>query len=359
MKVAFAVDTLRPTGIVRVVRNVAISLAENRDISVSIICTSWDKEFANYIPEHIAVYDLNIERFGRRKKYLRYVTALQTLFADYNPDVLVVSGMEHVPFYDLAGRILPNLKRFAWEHRNFMAGPKFRLEWFGKRLALKKWDGVLCITKKDYRQYCDYQGSTEHLHQIYNLTDFSAKKADYSENSMRIMSCGYLDHIKGYDMLLSVAEKVFREKPDWAWDIFGDGDLQDFLEKEIHLKGLENNLHLMGYDPNVQSKYGEYALFVLTSRAEGMGMVLIEAQKAGLPVVSFDILCGPSDVIEPDVNGYLIAPFDVDEMSRKIIELIEDCEKRKQFSAKSELHHSEFEKQVIIQKWREMLGLPG
>ena len=88
-------------------------------------------------------------------------------------------------------------------------------------------------------------------------------------------------------------------------------------------------------------------------------MVLIEAQKAGLPVVSFDIPCGPSDVIEDGVNGYLIQPFDIDEMSRKIIELIDDREKRKQFSEQSELYHAEFEKQVILEKWREMLGLPG
>lgn len=360
MKIAFAVDKLRPTGIVRVVRNIAIALVQTDDVEISIICTGRDETIEkNYIPENIRVYDLDILRYGRRKKYLKYVGALRTLFCRYTPDVLVVSGMEHVPFYDMASRNLTETKRIAWEHRNFSAGPRFRLEWIGKRMALKRWNGVLCITKKDYAQYRNYHGSDRGLYQIYNLTDFSCARKPYREESARIMSCGYLSPIKGYDFLLTAAETVFRKNPAWTWDIYGRGALQAELEQEIKTRGLEKNVRLMGYEPNVQELYGEYSFFVLTSRAEGMGMVLIEAQKAGLPVVSFDIPCGPSDVIADGENGWLIPAFDTDKMAEKILELMEDPGMRRAFSERSEIHHAEFEKDVILAKWKEMLGLPG
>lgn len=359
MKIAFAVDNLRPTGIVRVVRNIAIALAQEENAEISIICTGRENTPENYIPENITVYNLDICRYGNRKKYFRYVGALRNLFSGFAPDVLVVAGMEHVPFYALAAKMLPKTKCIAWEHRNFSAGPRFRLEWLGRRLALKHWDGVLTITKRDKKQYRDYRGSKDGIYQIYNLTDFSGKRIPYKTDSKKIMSCGYLSPVKGYDLLLTVAETVFRKKPDWSWDIYGKGALQAELEQEIKTRGLENNVCLKGYAPNVQELYGDYAFFVLTSRAEGMGMVLIEAQKAGLPVVSFDILCGPSDVITDEQNGYLIPAFDTDQMAEKIMELIDDGEKRKAFSNRSEIHHAEFEKEVILEKWKEMLGLPG
>lgn len=359
MKIAFAVSTLKSTsGIVRVVRNIAEALAKEGCVEISIICTGKENSSEDSLPGNIRVYNLDIDRYGKRKKYLRYTGALRKLFSVYKPDVLVVSGMEHIPFYHFATGKIPETNRIAWEHRNFSAAPKFRLEWIGKRLAMKCWNGVLCITRKDYAQYRDYQGSDRGLWQIYNLTDFSAERKAYAEDSAGIMSCGTLEHIKGFDMLLTVAETVFREKPLWKWDIYGEGSRREYLTREICARGLENNIRLMGFDPNVQSKFGEYALFVLTSRAEGMGMVLIEAQKAGLPVVSFDIFCGPSDVITDGINGYLIPPFDTEEMAARIIELIENKEKRKRFSECSEFHHREFEKSFIVDKWKKMLGLP-
>ena len=104
----------------------------------------------------------------------------------------------------------------------------------------------------------------------------------------------------------------------------------------IKKKGLQNNVFLKGYESKINRLYKEYALFVLTSRNEGMGMVLVEALKAGLPVISFDIKCGPSDVIVDGVNGYLIEPFNIEKMSEKINMLIKNVVKREEFSANAE-----------------------
>ena len=68
--------------------------------------------------------------------------------------------------------------------------------------------------------------------------------------------------------------------------------------------------------------YKKSKIYVMTSRYEGMPLVLLEAKAYKLPIISFDIDCGPSEEVIDKKNGYLIKPFDIDEMADKIKELL-------------------------------------
>ena len=84
-------------------------------------------------------------------------------------------------------------------------------------------------------------------------------------------------------------------------------------------------------------------------------MVLIEAQKNKLPIVSFDIPCGPSDTVANGRNGFLIPPFEVDAMANRISELICNSQMRKDFSEHAEDYHEEMQNEYILEKWQNML----
>ena len=157
-------------------------------------------------------------------------------------------------------------------------------------------------------------------------------------------------------MLVQIANLVFKKHPDWSWDIYGEGGERDNLQKLIEDNRLQNHVFLKGYASNINELYSQYSFFVLTSRAEGMGMVLIEAQKSGLPVVSFDIKCGPSDVITDGINGYLVEPFRIDDMANKINCLIENDELRERFFSNSEINLSKFDTDYIVNEWISMLN---
>lgn len=321
MKIVFSVGMYdNKSGIVKVVKNIAKALGRIDTYHISILCTGIDAKCSETVLDGVDIINMDIEKYGHRKKYLHYTKAIKNTLEKLMPDIIVVSGTEHVLFYSIGtSRMKSGAPRlFVWEHRNFSAGPKFRLEWFGKRYALRHWNGVICITKKDAIQYVDYVGSATKIHQIYNLTDFSEVRKQYNFKSKKIISCGYLAHIKGFDLLVKVAKQVFEKHSDWVWDIYGEGTDRQKLQKLIEDYSLQNHVFLKGYASNINELYGKYSFFVLTSRAEGMGMVLIEAQKSGLPTVSFDIKCGPSDVISDGVNGYLIEPFNIGDMSEKI-----------------------------------------
>jgi len=346
------------SGIVKVVLNLIRELRcdNNYKISVLSIKEITKKDiFFEYMPDNIELLTLNINDNARKTVIFSAIPELIKFFNKHNFDTIIISGMEFViPFY-VAGLITKTKTKFiAWEHVNFFAGPKFRLEWIGKRIAIKYFKNIVTITKKDFNQYINYKKNTP-VYQIYNVGKYPARTNEYNSNTKKIISVGYLAHIKGFDMLMDIARKVFDIYPEWSWDIYGEGTERLNLETKIKELNLENNVHLKGYSSDINNKYSEYSMFVLTSRQEGMGMVMIEAQKAGLPVISFDIPCGPSDIIVDGINGYLVKPFDIEKMASKIAELIENTEKRKVFSDNSTVNHMELENEFILKKWKEIL----
>ncbi|MBR4609471.1 MAG: glycosyltransferase family 4 protein [Erysipelotrichaceae bacterium] len=347
-RILFTVNTISKSGIVNVVNNIASELSKDERNDVSILCTGIIEK--DRINSNLKVYDLDISRYGRRKKYLYLIPQLKRFFKDHCFDYVVVSGMEFVSFYYLAA-MNKKMKMIAWEHLNFHAGPKYRLEWIGKRIACRKFYKIICITKKDADLYADYCKNRNRIVQIYNIPyDMSSK--GYNPDANKIITVAYLgEFYKGYDLLVDVAKELFKDNNDWSWDIYGEGKDREIIQSKIEKAGLKNKVILKGFADNIGELYCNYAMFVLTSRVEGMGMVLIEAQKNDLPVVSFDIECGPSDVIIDGKNGYLIKPFDTKDMAEKIRKLMIDKKTRISFSENSRMCHEEFDKKVILRKW--------
>ena len=85
-------------------------------------------------------------------------------------------------------------------------------------------------------------------------------------------------------------------------------------------------------------------------------MVLLEAKSYGLPIVSFDIMTGPAEIVRNSVNGYLVESGNIAAMAERICELIEQPPLRKQFSAAAALDMEKFEKRGIIEEWEKLLS---
>lgn len=85
-------------------------------------------------------------------------------------------------------------------------------------------------------------------------------------------------------------------------------------------------------------------------------MVLLEAQLIGLPIVSFDIATGPAEIVIDGVNGYLVKPYDIKEMARKIQCLIDDESLRVSFSQHSKDKLDYFSLGKVKKKWIEIIN---
>lgn len=339
------------SGINKVVKNLVSALAEGNPVVLKIyyiVSKKRDVKSGKYDEVYLGFPNL-------RKAYFASVFRIAKTIKSDNLNTVVFSGMEWGLTFLLA-TLGSGVRTLAWEHRNFEAGPKFRLEWIGKRIAVRRFDATIVLTKKDEELYkghfVKWSGK---VHQIYNLVTYQADRKEYAHTSRRIVSCGYLSPIKGFDMLVDIAAKVLVKNPEWSWDIYGEGTERERIFRMIQERGLDGKVNLLGFDPEINKKYVEYSFFVMTSRTEGFPGVLIEAQKAGLPFVAFDILTGPSETVVDGVNGFLIPPFDVDMMSQRICDLIFNPDMRKFFSKNTEIKHSEINKSAILSKWMGIL----
>ena len=85
-------------------------------------------------------------------------------------------------------------------------------------------------------------------------------------------------------------------------------------------------------------------------------MVLLEAKSYGLPIVSFDIMTGPAEIVRDGINGYLVENGNIAAMANQICQLIEQPMLRKQFSDATVLDMEKFEKRGIIEQWEKLFS---
>lgn len=112
---------------------------------------------------------------------------------------------------------------------------------------------------------------------------------------------------------------------------------------------------LTGRTDDVNYYLSRAQICVMTSRAEGLPMCLLEAKDFSLPSVSFDIPTGPNEIIEDGVNGYLIAPFDCEDMAEKLARLMEDESLRAEFAAHAQDNMEKFRLESILRDWNRVL----
>ena len=170
----------------------------------------------------------------------------------------------------------------------------------------------------------------------------------------RVISIGRYDFEKGNDLLLRAWAKVQKSCEDWTLDIFGMGEQTQYRQiiKEL---GIDvSRCHLHGSLFNVKDEYLDSSIFVLPSRSEGFGLVVIEAMSCGLPVISFDCDNGPRNIILNGQNGYLVPPFDINEYADRIIQLIQNEELRLQMGKNARHSSRKYDIDTIAIQWKKL-----
>jgi glycosyltransferase involved in cell wall biosynthesis len=215
----------------------------------------------------------------------------------------------------------PGLVRIGQEHMNLSHHPPPLRK--AMRRLYPRLDALTVLTGEDMRAYEAHLDGRVRLVQIPNsVREMSGGSADLTAKT--VLAAGRLSPQKGYDLLISAFAQVVAKHPDWRLRICGDGPRRGQLEALIAEHGLEDAVELPGPAHDFSAEIAGASLFVLSSRFEGLPLVLLEAMSKGMGIVSFDCPTGPADVVDDRRNGLLVPARDVDALAAGILELVED-----------------------------------
>lgn len=213
---------------------------------------------------------------------------------------------------------------------------------------LNKYNQFVVLTEQDKQQW----GNMANIKVIPNFIN-ETHSGPYNELSKQIISVGRADYQKGYDMLLSAWEIAQKELPGWELVIFGGGDKSD-LKSQIHNKKIAN-LKLCPPTPNIGEEYLKSSLYVMSSRYEGLPLVLLEAMCYGLPIVSFECPCGPRDILRQNF-GRLVKSNSIQDLAEALIDCVEDFEWRKEASYAAKERSKLYLKERIMTIWQNLFN---
>lgn len=204
-------------------------------------------------------------------------------------------------------------------------------------VTASKYDRFVVLTKED----SGYWGPLGNIRVIPNPRTFTFEQPASLE-SKTVLAVGRYTHQKGFDMLLEAWRKI--DTADWTLRIAGSGE---------PLGDVPSNV-VTGPSDDIRSEYLSAAFLVMSSRYEGLPMVLLEAQAAGLPAVSFACKCGPKDVITDGRDGILVPEGDIDGLAAGMRKLMDDKELRLAMGKAAYRNSDRYDKETIMALWENL-----
>lgn len=353
----FSGDITRSGGTERVAVQLANALREDPAYEICFISLT-EQQKTPFYPLHpeISRYHLGEKWINPGPGYLPLIGKLRKLLKNLQIDIIIdidiVLDVLSIP----AARGMKT-KVVSWEH--FTAD--FELSVLYRKIILrysvKRSDYVVVLTDGDLKEYQERLGRKHKICRIYNPVAYQLEKETESEKKKIILTVGRLAPEKGMEYIKKVSIQILERYPEWQWILLGDGIERKNLEQFIIENNLENRLILKGNVENVDEYLQQASMLVVTSYYEGLGLSMLEARAMKVPCVSFDVKMGPRELIHHGIDGYLVQPFDCNEMIRKIERLINNPELRSQFAEKAYLHMDEFGLEKITKQWKEILEL--
>ena len=373
-RIAYCIPSLDHSGgMERVLTTKANYLAEHMGYDVSIIITD-DKGTKPYFPLsekiHVVQLDVNIDNLWQypiwkrsylyRKKMRIYKRRLGKCLKQLQTDITISLLRREINFLcDIkdgsakVGEI--HFGRYKYREANFGFLPCFVNKWITNRWMtqldqkVKQLDRFVVLTHEDATHW----KGLSNLMVIPNpITIERGAVSDYS--TKQVIAVGRYTYQKGFDLLISAWRIVTKKHPDWTLNIYGGGKKEDF-QPLVEKYGLGDALKLNGPVSNIREKYQESSIFVLSSRFEGLPLVLMEAMSTGLPSVSFACPCGPRDIIHDGEDGILCENGNIQQLAAGICRLIEDEQLRKEMGRKAAQNIQRFSLENIMTQWNDML----
>jgi glycosyltransferase involved in cell wall biosynthesis len=159
------------------------------------------------------------------------------------------------------------------------------------------------------------------------LPEIVREKLGVAVKAPLLVCAARLEPEKDIDILITAMKQVVAVHPDAVCIIAGGGSLRDVLEAQVRSAGLSNSVRLLGHRRDVIALMRAADVFVLPSRAEPFGLVLLEAMGLACPVIATNA-GGPAEIVVDGETGLLVPPRDPQVLAEKIKQLLDNPEDR-------------------------------
>lgn len=266
-------------------------------------------------------------------KTLKKIKPDVVIGSEYNPTVIQALGFcrkNKIPFISWTDGTL-------FSERNFGFVQKLL-----RRLVVPSASACIASSTKSKEAQIFYGASEEKCHVSFLSVDIEQYlQKPQGKGQGKILCVGSLIERKGVDLLLRALEKVEHEYEVY---LAGDGVEKDNLKKLADELQIGEKIHFLGQltREELVKHYSDSDLFVLPTREDCFALVILEAICAGLPVISSKYADGAYDLIEEGKNGFIVDPYDSEQFSKCIENLLKSRELRRKLQQNSKEYIEKF-----------------
>lgn len=333
-KICLIIPSLQCGGMERVMSELISYFAMRKEVKVRLILYGKKRKIFFSLPDNIKIYKPNF----LFSDYPRMISSLKTLFfirktvKKINPDTILSFG-EYWNNFVLLSLLGLKFPVFVSDR----CQPDKSLGKFHDQL--RKWlyptaSGIIAQTimaKKIYK----HQNLNNNIRVIGNPIYQISLNGELERKENIILTVGRLIESKHHDRLI----KIFKQISLLGWKLVivgGDALKQTGMKKlKILIKKLdmEDKVELTGAVSDIASYYHKSKIFAFTSSSEGFPNVIGEAMSAGLPVIAYDCVAGPSDLVVDGETGFLVSTFKDIEYAKKLELLAKDVNLRERMGS--------------------------
>lgn len=357
MKIVYVVyGYTNPGGTERVLATKANYFAEKgHQVSIVSLKKETENPFFNFSPL-ISFYNLDIPPSDKKYKQL-FIDKVTELFKQIQPDIALTMGFGLTIYLSE----VKDKSKKIFEYHFSKYKRKFELAALDKyamgRLltdmyslkrnkVVRKYDCFVVLTDEDKQSW----RNIPNIEVIANPRAFVP--SNYSElTTKRAIAVGRHTYQKGFESLIDIWADITTKYPDWKLVIFGSGKKKERLEKQIKSLGITGAVELLPPTRNVEEEYKNSSVYVMTSKYEGLPLVLMEAMSCGLPAVSYACKCGPGEIITDEEDGFLVKPGDKKAFIEKLSLLFENRELQKRMGQLAAENMQRYNVEDIMPLW--------
>lgn len=279
---------------------------------------------------------------------------LKKIIKDYNINIIIGAA----GYYSmLLGSISNSTSCFTigWQLNSYKAyfETKRKYLWHQKLLfenTIKSLDKYVVLNEVDQKELLDNMNINSTV--IYNPKTYYSKKKSLLTNN-KFIAAGHLWQGKGFDLLLESFSIFCKTNDSWILDIYGVGPEEKKLRELSKMLNIDTRVNFKGNSKDLFNKILDSSCFVLSSRWEGMPMVILDALEAGVPIIAYDI-SAMKPLISTNIEGFIIPKYDTKKFSEAMLEIANNINLRYELGKNACKKAELFDLKNITSKWIEL-----